>query len=107
MVKKKVTNYIYFLFCSLVDYSLLMIVVSPRILLRQKSNFQNNKKRSCMEFIHEYLWYLNQCFDSSALRASQSFFSKIFGDLSPKNNLETTIIHRRSSQDSTMTDIMD
>ena len=25
-----------------------------------------------MEFIHEYLWYLNQCFDSSALRASQS-----------------------------------
>ena len=35
MVKKKVTNYIYFLFCSLVDYSLLMIVVSPRILLRK------------------------------------------------------------------------
>ena len=25
-----------------------------------------------MEFIHQYLWYLNQCFESSALRASQS-----------------------------------
>ena len=35
MVKKKVTNYILAFFCSLVDYSLLMIVVSPRILLRK------------------------------------------------------------------------
>ena len=35
MVKKKVTNYILAFFCSLVDYSLLMIVVSPRILSRK------------------------------------------------------------------------
>ena len=31
--------------------------------------------KNCLEFIHECLWYLNQCFTSSALRASQSIQS--------------------------------
>ena len=33
-----------------------------------------------MEFIHEYLWYMNQCFDFSALRASQSLLFENLGE---------------------------
>ena len=33
-----------------------------------------------MEFIHEYLWYFNQCFDFSALRASQSLLFENLGE---------------------------
>ena len=51
-----------------------------------------------MKFIHEYLWYLNQCFTSSALRASQSLLFEFWLDYTFSNSV-MWLLESSSGQD--------